>query len=150
VLPLDHRELVHDEPIIRQRQIEIQQTHPVTGNGSIQPRVFHFHAIPQHPVKHAVRLHQRRHRHPQHFPQCLLPRVLGDSRIQAPDRLAQAFYQHHRAKRIPFRRRFTGRNLRPVPDRIAQLPEPFEGRVFDDGFVEAHGLRLNKQLIVFQ
>ena len=38
--------------------------------------------------------------------------------------------------------------MRPVPDRIAQLPdlsgialattEPFEGRVFDDGFVEAH------------
>jgi hypothetical protein len=30
--------------------------------------------------------------------------------------------------------------LRPVPDRIAQLPEPFEGGVFDDGFIEVHGL----------
>ena len=26
-----------------------------------------------------------------------------------------------------------------MPDRIAQLPEPFEGGVFDNGFVEAHG-----------
>ena len=26
-----------------------------------------------------------------------------------------------------------------MPDRIAQLPEPFEGGVFDHGFVEAHG-----------
>lgn len=32
----------------------------------------------------------------------------------------------------------TGREMRPVADRIAQLPEPFEGGVFDDGFVEAH------------
>ena len=31
---------------------------------------------------------------------------------------------------------FTGREMRPVPDRIVQLPEPFEGRVFDDGFVQ--------------
>ena len=34
----------------------------------------------------------------------------------------------------------TGREMRPVPDRIAQLPEPFEGGVFDDGFVETHAL----------
>jgi hypothetical protein len=37
-----------------------------------------------------------------------------------------------------------------VPERIAQFPEPFEGGVFDDGFVEAHGfaaLRLNKKSI---
>ena len=29
-----------------------------------------------------------------------------------------------------------GRNLRPVPDRVAQLPEPFEGGDFDVGFVD--------------
>lgn len=34
----------------------------------------------------------------------------------------------------------TGFGLRLVPDRIAQLPEPFEGGVFDDGFVEGHRL----------
>jgi hypothetical protein len=31
------------------------------------------------------------------------------------------------------------REMRPVPDRIAELPEPFEGGVFDHGFVQAHG-----------
>ena len=61
--------------------------------------------------------------------------------------------------RSPARRQFTGRELRPAPERIAQLPDlsadlsakgsataealakedPFEGGVFDDGFVEAHG-----------
>ena len=33
---------------------------------------------------------------------------------------------------------FTRREMRPVPDRIAQLPKPFEGGIFDDGFVEGH------------
>ncbi len=28
---------------------------------------------------------------------------------------------------------------RPLPDRIAQLPEPIECGVFDDGFIETHG-----------
>jgi len=45
----------------------------------------------------------------------------------------------HLAKRIPFRSRFTGHEMRPVPDRIAELPKPFEGGVFDDGLVQAHG-----------
>ena len=42
------------------------------------------------------------------------------------------------------------RELRPMPDRIAQLAEPFERRFFDVRFVEAHGsvaLRLNKNFI---
>ncbi len=38
----------------------------------------------------------------------------------------------------PLRCRFIGREMRPVPDRIAQLPEPCKGGDFDDGFVEAH------------
>ena len=36
-----------------------------------------------------------------------------------------------------FSRVFTVREMRPVPDGIAQLHEPFEGGVFDYGFVEA-------------
>ncbi len=35
-------------------------------------------------------------------------------------------------------RRFTGCEVRPVPDRIDQLLELFESCVFDDGFVEGH------------
>ena len=36
------------------------------------------------------------------------------------------------------RRRFTGREVGAVADGVAQIPEPFEGGVFDDRFVEAH------------
>ena len=61
--------------------------------------------------------------------------------------------QHHLAKSIPFHRRSTRREVRPVPDRIAQLLDPRQGRVFDDGFVEGHGsavLRLNKKFHINQ
>ena len=44
------------------------------------------------------------------------------------------------AIQIALSRRFTGQEMRPVPDCIAQLLERFEGGVFDDGFVEAHWL----------
>ena len=47
---------------------------------------------------------------------------------------------HRFSKRIRLPRRFTGRELRPVPDGIAQLPEPRQGGVFEDGFVEAYGV----------
>ena len=43
----------------------------------------------------------------------------------------------------PLRRRFTGREIRPVPDRIAQLSEPGKGGVFDGGLVKAHAVRLS-------
>ena len=82
----------------------------------------------------------------------LLIRVLGNGRIQPPDGLAQSPCQRRPAKQFPFRRRFTGREMRPVPDlpRLQdQLPdlsavalakeEPFDRGVFDDGFVKAHG-----------
>jgi len=72
----------------------------------------------------------------------------GIGRVQPPDGLAQAPHQHHFPKRIPLRRRFTGRELRPVPDRIAQLPDlsaaawakagPLERGIFDHRFGEGH------------
>ena len=92
----------------------------------------------RHPVKGTVRLHKRAVRHAQHLAQRLLPCLLWNRIVQPPQRLAQTPHQHHLAKRIPFRRCFAGRDMRPVPDRIAQLPEPCQGGVFDVRFVEAH------------
>ena len=46
-----------------------------------------------------------------------------------------------------FSRQFTGRELRPVPDRIAQRSEPFERGIFDDGFVERHDLTGNSKAL---
>ncbi len=57
---------------------------------------------------------------------------------QLAQMLALAHHNHHLANRVPLRRWFTGREMLPVPDRMALLPELFEGVVFDDGLVEAH------------
>lgn len=75
--------------------------------------------------------------------------ALGDGGVQLPQHLPQPPHQHDFAKRIPLRRRFARSHLRPVPDRIAQLPKPAQGGVFDGGFVEVHKMDLNKQFIDF-
>lgn len=107
---------------------------------STRRRLLHRHAVAQHPMKGAVRLRERRRPRPLHLSQRLLSHIFRNGRVQLPDRLPEALHQHHFAKRIARRRWFTGCELWPVSDRIAQLPELFEGGVFDDGFVEAHEL----------
>lgn len=82
--------------------------------------------------KGTVRRHQQRRPHPQHFLQGLFSRLLGDGRSQPPDRLAFLLSPlvrpgqglkngrlNHLAKRNPLRCRFSGREMRPVPDRTA-------------------------------
>ena len=54
--------------------------------------------------------------------------LLGNGRVQLPDCLAQPPHKRHLAKRIPLRRRFTGRDLRHMSDRVAQLPGPLQWR----------------------
>ena len=56
VLPLDHRELVHRQPVVRPHVAEIHQPHMIARDAAIGPRIFHRHAIAQHPVKGAVGL----------------------------------------------------------------------------------------------
>ena len=135
VLPLDHRELVHRQPVVRAHVAEIHQPHMIARDAAVGARILHRHAVAQHPVKGAVRLRERRRRHPQHLAQRLLPRLLGNGRIQPPDGLAQAPRQHHVAKRIPLRRRFTRRECGPCPT-ASPVPRPSRAASLHDGFVE--------------
>jgi len=127
---LDHCELVHRQPVVRPHLTEIHQPHMIARDAAIGPGILDRHTIAQHPVKGAVRLRERRRPHPQHLAQCLLPRLIGNGRVQPPDGLAQAPHQHHLRKRLPLRGRFTGREVRPVPNRVAQIPEPRQAGVF--------------------
>ena len=111
----------------------------IARDAAIGARIFHGNAIPQQAVKGAVGLGERGCGYPQHLAQGLLPRLLGHGRVQATERGAQAAHQDDIAERSPLRRRFTGRKLRPMADRVTQFPEPFQGGVFDEGFVEDHG-----------
>ena len=42
---LDHRELIHRQPIVHQHIIEIHQPHMIARDAAIRPRIFHRHAI---------------------------------------------------------------------------------------------------------
>jgi hypothetical protein len=42
---------------------------------------------------------------------------------------------------------FAGGHLRPIADGLAQIPEPGQGGVVDDGFVEGHGFLPSMRLI---
>ncbi len=41
VLPLDHRELIDREPVVRLGRLEVDQPHTVPSNRAIGPLVFH-------------------------------------------------------------------------------------------------------------
>jgi len=140
MLAVDHRELVHRQPIVVPDIGEVHQSNSITCDGAVGPTVFHLHAIAQHVMEDAVVARQRRRFLPQHLVQRFFPRLFGNGRVQPPDRLAQAAHQHHIAERSPLRRRLTRREMRPVTDGVAQFPEPLQRGFFDMRFVEcAHG-----------
>ncbi|MCP9840248.1 hypothetical protein KBY93_06310 [Synechococcus sp. J7-Johnson] len=139
VLAVADAELIHHQPVVGAGISEIHQPHMVAGDAAIGPGVFHWNPLPQQAVEGAVRLHQRRRGQAQQLAQGLLTGLFGDGRVELADGLAQPAHQHHIAERLPFRRRFTGGEIRAMAHRIAQLLEPAEGRLFDEGFVEGHG-----------
>ena len=67
----------------------------------------------------------------QYFAQRFFACVFGNGRVQAGNGIAQASHQYHVGELIPFCRRFAGRHVRTVTDRIAEFPEPGQGGLFD-------------------
>ena len=119
--------------------VEIHQPHMIAGDGAVGAAVLdrarHRAASGERPGWSAMSDGVPT---PQHLAQGLLAGLVGNGRVQPLDGLAQAPDQHHVAKRVPLGRRFAGRDVRAVADRIAQFLEPGQGGVFDGGFVEAH------------
>ena len=138
VLALDHRELVRRQPVVRIDVLEIRQPDEIARDAPVLAAILHRHSVPQHRMERPVRLRQRGRPHPQHLAERLLLSLVGNLRIQPPNRRLQPPRQNHLAERIPLRRRLPRCHVRPMPDAIPQLPEPSQGRVFDDGFVQAH------------
>ena len=89
-------------------------------------------------MKEPIGADERRRGHPQHLAQRVLPGLLRYLGIESMNRVPQPAGQHHVAKSVPLGRRLAGREMRPMPDRVAQRLELLQGGVFDDGFVEGH------------
>ena len=90
MLPLDDRELVHRQPVVRLGIVEIDQPHMIARDAAVIAPVLDLHAVAQHPVKGAVVANERRRIMPQHFAQRLFPRVAGNRGIQSGDRIIGA------------------------------------------------------------
>ena len=116
--------------------MEIQQAHSITGNRAIRSSILHFDTVPQHFVKRSVVTDECGGIETQHLSQCFFLSFLRDQRIQPMNRVSQSPDQHDIPKRGTLRPRFTWSNLRPMPVRKAQLSEPVQSCIFDNGFIE--------------
>ncbi len=112
------------------------------------PLGFHRHSVTQQMMEAAIDPGELGRVGSKHFANGVLLCLRRDVRIQLGNRVPQPPPQHPLAKRIPLRRRFTGRELRPVTDRLPHRPKPFQRGVFDDGFVESHAALRGKRSIV--
>lgn len=67
MLPLYHGKLIHNKPVVCGYIFEIHQPDMVSRDGTVSPLIFHYHAIPQHPVEGTIRLHERRRGNTKNF-----------------------------------------------------------------------------------
>ena len=89
-------------------------------------------------MKGIVRLDERRRRHPEGPSEGFFPGILRNGSIQLPNGFPKSIHQHNVAEGIPLGRCFAGRDIGTSGCSITELPKPFEGSFFDDGFGEMH------------
>ena len=134
VLVLDDRELVHREPVVGLRFVEVEDADLVATNPAVRVDVLHRHAGHDQPMEVAVAGLQRRPgracQSAQHVVECVGGKVgieLGECGPQAP-------VQHDLAVIGAFRVRRVGRDVRAVGDLPTDPFKPSEGGVFNCGF----------------
>ena len=108
--------------------VEVDQPHPVPGNGAVLAAILDLHAVPQHLVEGPVGPDERRRADPQDLPQGLLAGLVGNVRVQPVDGVAQPPHENHVAKRIPLGGRLARRDVRAVADRHSPVPRTRTGR----------------------
>ncbi len=134
VFVLDHRELVHRQPVVGLDVVEIDQTGSVAADAAVLPRHLDRHARDQVAVQAAVLLDEGGSLRLPHLAEHLLQRRGGQVRVEAGERLAEPAGQQHLVVAAPLRRRAFRAHVRPMNHGIAQSGEPCESRVFDIRF----------------
>ena len=135
---LDHGELVHREPVVVVRVVEVEHPHLGAAHPAVGVGVLHGDAGDQHAVEVAVAGLQRRPRRARQSAQGVFERVVGQVGIEPGEGVAQPAVQHHLAVVGALGRRRVGRHVRPVQHAPTERCEPIEGRDFDGGFGERH------------
>ena len=137
VRPLD-RELVDRPAFVATGVRPIGQAHKI-AHGFAVALVLHRHARHQQFVECAVGRQLGRDAQVQHPLQGVFPRGGWNIRVQAPDGLAQAKWQHRLTVAGPLGLGAVVGNVRAEMHRIAQLGQPSQGFLFELGFGHCHG-----------
>ena len=89
MLVLLNRELVHREPVVVRRLVEVD--HPRLGapNRSVGPPVLHVHAVHEHPMHGVVLRHKRRAGRARQLAERVLDRLFREVGIKSDNRCAK-------------------------------------------------------------
>ena len=134
VLVLDDRELVHCEPVVGLRFVEVEYADLRAMNRTVSVDILHRHAVDHHAVKGAIAGFQRRAGRMRQAAECIVEGVGGEAGIESSDRGAQPLLQHDLAVIDACRVLRIGRDVGTVGDCPAAAFEPSEGGGFDGGF----------------
>ena len=89
-------------------------------------------------MKGTIGLHQRWGAIAKHFLKSFFSSIGWYFRIDSIDCSLQPAFQYHRPKGFSFSSRLTGRNRSAIGIDVAKLFKPFNGGLFDMGFVDYH------------
>ena len=149
VLSLNHRELVHRQPVVGIGVGEIDQPGSITADAPILPGNLDGHALDEVTVQAAVLLDERGGFRLPHLAQHLVQRFGGKVRVEACECLAEPTGQQYLIVAATLRRRTLRADVRSVRHGIAEPGEPFEGSPFNFGFGESgHSAGTNSRFIM--
>ncbi len=105
VLALDHRELVHHEPVVGVRVLEIDEVGKPDSDGPVGPFAFHGDSLYQHAVEGPVIREQRMGLRHGRLAEGLLQGFRREVRVQPAQGFPEAIPKRHLGERAAFRRR---------------------------------------------
>jgi hypothetical protein len=140
VLVLHHAELVHRQPVVARRVVEVDHPRLRAADAAVGVAVFHRHAVHQQAVQRAVAHDQVCapifQTQPRQLAEGIVQRLGRQRRVQPRERIAQAPGQHHLPVVVALGRGFAGGDLGAVADLPASRFQPRQRGLLDDGFGE--------------
>ena len=143
VLVLDDAELVHRQPVVARRVVEVDHPRLGAADVALGIAVLDRHAIDQQAVQGAVAHDELRALGPRQLAEGVVQRLGGQLRVKPRQRVAQALGQDDLGVVVALGRGFAGGDLGTASYLPASAFEPCQRGLFDDGFSEglrAHGL----------
>ncbi len=137
-------ELVHGQPAVVVRVVEVDQSHLDPPDAASIARNLDLRRVHQHPMERTVVDHERRRLRPQYLPKGFFACGQRHVWIELLDRASEAVDENDVSVAIPFGARSTGRDLATGARLVIQLAEPDHKGSLGDGLVDARDRLLEK------